>query len=207
MATHDESEEKTVGWDAIDAAADAIYGDQEPQHYAPKLYYALGGEDPLDGISIYNDEKNKCYHYVTYGFTELYDKENDDPEVSGFGFELTFRLKYTRASETYPVWPVNLLQNIAKVTFGKGLVFDEFQTLTSGPIRLDPTTDITNILFVLDPQLGEVTTENGAFKFLQIYGLTSAEAQQIKDKTIDRREMMADLQKTNPLYITDVERN
>jgi len=85
-------------------------------------------------------------------------------------------------------------------------VFDKFQTLTSGPIRLDPPTDITSILFMLDPELGELETENGAFKFLQIYGLTSAEAQQIRDKTLDRRLMMADLQKTNPLYITDIDR-
>lgn len=190
----------------LDAAVEAIYGDQKPQHYAPKLYYALGGEDPLDGISIYNDEKNKCYHYVTYGFTELYDKENNDPDVSGFGFELTFRLKYDRISETYPVWPVNLLQNIAKVTFAKGLVFDEFQTLTSGPIRLDPPTDITSILFMLDPELGALETENGAFKFLQIFGLTTAEAQQIRDKTLDRRVMMEAVQKANALYITDVDR-
>jgi hypothetical protein len=194
------------GWDAIDQAVAKIYGDQEPQHYAPPVYYSLGGDQPLDGISIYDDKQNKCYHYVTYGFSELYEKETEDPDISGFGFELTFRLKYETASKTYPIWPANLLQNIAKVTFSKGMVFDEFQTLSSGPIRIDPSTDITGILFILDKQLGEIKTENGELKFLQIFGLTSAEYKQITEKTLDRREMMEEVQKTNPLGITDVER-
>jgi hypothetical protein len=206
MKTEDNSEEKAVGWDAVDQATTKIYGDQEPQHYAPDVYYSQGGEQPLDGISIYNDEKNKCYHYVTYGFSELYEKESDDTDISGYGFELTFRLKYEKVSPTYPVWPVNLLQNIAKVTFSRGMVFDEFQTLSSGPIRVDPPTHITGILFVPDKSLGELKTENGAFKFLQIFGLTTAEYNQIVEKTLDRREMMSGLQKTNPLSITDVER-
>jgi len=138
----DEANEKAPGWDAIDEAIVKIYGDQEPQHYAPELYYILGGDEPLDGISIYNDRKNNCYHYITYGFSELYAKESENPEVSGFGFELTFRLNYEKDIEVYPTRPVNLLQNIAKVTFTKGMVFDEFQTLSSGPIRIDPPTHI-----------------------------------------------------------------
>jgi hypothetical protein len=198
--------EKAAGWDAIDKAVSKIYRDQKPQHYAPNVYYILGGDQPLDGVSIYHDEKNKCYHYVTYGFSELYEKETEDPDISGYGFELTFRLKYQNISLTYPIWPVNLLQNIAKVTFSKGMVFNEFQTLSSGPIRIDPATDITGILYIIDKQLGEIKTENGMLKFLQLFGLTTAEYKQIIDNTIDRREMMKEVQKTNPLSITDIER-
>ena len=127
---------ETIGWDAIDKILKENYGEQVPQHYAPKVYYSLGGNEPLDGISVYVDKENKCYHYITYGFSEIYEKETDNKEISGFGFELTFRLKYTEFSEKYPTWPINLLQNIAKVTFSKGLTFEEYQTLSSGPIRL-----------------------------------------------------------------------
>jgi hypothetical protein len=198
--------ESAPGWDTIDQALKEIYGDQRPQHYAPKIYYSLGGDQPLDGISIYDDKKSKSYHYVTYGFSELYDKETDDEIVSGYGFELTFRLKYETADEIYPVWPVNLLQNIAKVVFSKGLVFDEYQTLSSGPIKADSPTKITCIIFILDPTLGEIDSPNGKFKFLQIFGLTQSEYEGIKSKTIDRRDFMQEQMRGNALAITDIER-
>jgi len=52
-----------------------------------------GGNDSLDRISVYTaTEPMEHWHFVTYGFSELYEKEKEDPEHSGFGFELTFRL-------------------------------------------------------------------------------------------------------------------
>jgi hypothetical protein len=53
----------------------------------------LGGNDPLDGISVYDG--GDFWHFVTYGFSDLYEKETKDPEWSGFGFELTMKLKKT----------------------------------------------------------------------------------------------------------------
>ena len=48
----------------------------------------------MDGVEIWKSEHGiPHWHYVTYGFTELYEKKSEDPEVSGYGFELTFRLK------------------------------------------------------------------------------------------------------------------
>ena len=197
---------KTIGWDAINKILKKEYGKQVPQHYAPKVYYSLGGNEPLDGISVYVDKENKCYHYITYGFSEIYEKETEDKKISGFGFELTFRLKYTEFSEKYPTWPINLLQNIAKVTFSKGLTFKEYQTLSSGPIRLEPTTEIKGIIFTLDPTLKEIETENGKVEFLQIYGLTSSELKNIIEKKTDKREFINEELKNNPLLVTDVER-
>ncbi len=197
---------KTIGWDAIDKTLEKEYGTQVPQHYAPKIYYSLGGNEPLDGISVYVDKENKCYHYVTYGFSEIYEKETDDKDISGFGFELTFRLKYEESAEKYPTWPINLLQNIAKVTFSKGMTFKEFQTLSSGPIRTEPSTEIKGILFTLDPTLKAIETENGKVDFLQIFGLTSSEYQNIIDKKIDRHNYISEELTKNPLLITDIER-
>jgi hypothetical protein len=198
--------ETAHGWDVIDKAVGALYGDQQPQHYAPKVNYSLGGDQPLDGVSIYNDRASKSYHYITYGFSELYSKETDDENVSGYGFELTFRLKYEKEADVYPVWPVNLLQNIAKTVFSQGLTFDEYHTLSSGPVMKDKPTEITGIIFILDPKLGEVQGPNGAFKFLQIFGLTTAEYEGIKSKTIDRVELMKTHLTTNALALTDVDR-
>ena len=51
----------------------------------------LGGPDPLDGISVY--DAGDFWHFVSYGLSELYTKECEDPEYSGYGIELTFKLK------------------------------------------------------------------------------------------------------------------
>jgi hypothetical protein len=47
----------------------------------------LGGQDPLDGISVYwADAPVPHWHYITYGFSELYAKESSDAAASGYGF-------------------------------------------------------------------------------------------------------------------------
>lgn len=45
--------DNTTGWDAIDKIMETIYGEQEPKHYGTLIPYALGGQDPLNGISAY----------------------------------------------------------------------------------------------------------------------------------------------------------
>lgn len=115
--------EKTEGFDTIADVMKKQYPDQNGLYYGTLLPYRLGGNDPLDGVEIWKSEKGMPHwHYVTYGFTELYDKESDDPQVSGYGFELTFRLKRGNEEEP-PVWPVNLLQNLARYVFSSGNVF------------------------------------------------------------------------------------
>lgn len=44
-----------IGWNAIDAALAPIYGDREPKHYGTILPAMLGGNDPLQGISVYKN--------------------------------------------------------------------------------------------------------------------------------------------------------
>jgi hypothetical protein len=44
----------------------------------------------FDGVSAY--DAGDYWHFVAYGLTELYGKGNEDPNLSGFGFELTFKL-------------------------------------------------------------------------------------------------------------------
>ena len=89
------SEDDAVGWDAIDKSLEALYPDQEPEHYAPNLPASLGGDSYLDGISIYHSEyQEPHFHFVTYGFSELYyNEEAEGGDYSGFGYEITIRLK------------------------------------------------------------------------------------------------------------------
>ncbi|MDE7030636.1 MAG: suppressor of fused domain protein, partial [Lachnospiraceae bacterium] len=117
------------GFTCISNRIKEFYPDQEGLYYGTLVPGFLGGNDPLDGVEIWESDKG-CPHwlYVTYGFTDLYvdedgededenedenengedDEDEDDSAdkedaenaenyegegVSGYGFELTFRLK------------------------------------------------------------------------------------------------------------------
>ncbi len=151
---HDDTD--TPGWDAINAALAPLYAGQEPRHFGTALPYTLGGQDPLDGISVYwADAPVPHWHYITYGFSELYAKESSDADASGYGFELTFRLAAEageNAGSTPPVWPMNLLQNLARYVFASGNVFEDGHHLNAnGPIALETDTRLCHLAFIADP--------------------------------------------------------
>ena len=203
------SEDDAVGWLAIDKPLEALYPNQEPKHFVPPLHYMLGGEDPLDGISIYESKKQTDhFHFVTYGFSELYyNEEKLDSEFSKWGFELTFRLKPFEHDNETPAWPIALLQNIAKYVFSSGNWFEEFHYMpANGPIRLDTETEITAILFVNDPELEKIQTPHGEVSFLQIIGITTAEYEFLKENPETAEELYHKLKENNPLLITDLTR-
>ena len=88
----EEQEVHVYGWDAINRECERIYPEQKnPKHYGTLIKWSLGGKDPLDGISIYDG--GDYWHFVTYGMSELYEKESENQEISGFGMEFTFKLK------------------------------------------------------------------------------------------------------------------
>ncbi len=200
-------QEKAAGWDAISDALFELYPEQEPVHFAPEQSYADGGDLPLDGISVYVNEDAQFYHYISYGFSELYEKETDNPEVSGFGFELSFRLHYDHLDDDCPEWPVDLLQEIAAFVFDNGLGFNEFHTLPCGRIGDDPGSHIRALMFVRDPELGHIATDFGAVKFLNMYGLTQNEYDDIRSKAIDRRDFVRERSAIDPLLTTDLGRH
>src|SRR5688500_13142342 len=113
MADDIDSANEAPGWDAIDQALRPLYGDREPYHVGCVVPYSLGGPDPIHGISAYKNVEPVAYwHFVTYGFSELWGKESTDPETSGYGFELTFRLARRDGDEKPPNWSLNFLQNL-----------------------------------------------------------------------------------------------
>lgn len=204
------TEDDAVGWDCIDHCLEKIYPGQQPQHFAPNLHYAVGGEDPLDGISVYESKAQIPHiHIVSYGFSNLYyDEEAAESEYSKFGFELTFRLKKMPNDNNF-IWACNLMQNLAKYVFKTGKWFDEYHFIpTNSPIRLDYDTDITAIAFVLDPELGQIETPNGNVMFLQMVGLTTYEYEQLKlnPKTTETEKLINILKRENALLITDLDR-
>ena len=197
---------KSPGWDAIDAALKPIYGDADPMHWGVLKPYGMGGNDPIHGISAYpRTDPSPHWHFVTYGFTDLFEKENEDPEESGFGFELTFRLARTLADAQPPTWALNFLQNLGRYVFSSGNRFAAGHKMgLNGPIALDLDTQITAVCFSEDPELGEIVSAHGKARFVQIVGITDDEYRLIQEWST--HGLIDILGKKLPYLITDLTR-
>ncbi|WP_343669256.1 suppressor of fused domain protein [Chitinophaga sp.] len=201
----------TVGWTAIDNVFDKIYPGQEPTHYAPPLHYIVGGNDPIDGVSIYKSSRQEeHFHFVSYGMSELYYNEKAaGGTFSKWGFEFTMRVKPFAGDADKPLWVISMMNNLARYVFNSGKWFEEFQYIpANGPIRLDTDTDITALAFVRDPEAGRIDTPHGEVTFLQMVGLTTAELERLKKVNTRAavEELLVELAQGNPLLITDLER-
>lgn len=203
------SEDDNVGWSAIDAACEKLYGAQEPKHFASTILWELGGENPLSGVSIYKTKHADGHkHYVTYGFSELfYNEEAAGEAYSKYGFELTFRLKPFKDDAEFATWPVAMLQNIAKYVFKTGNYFEPNHYMpANGPIRLETDTAIMAMTFELDAELGEIETPHGKVQFLQVVGITQAEYEAILASGNNAESLLNQLKLQNPYLVTDLTR-
>lgn len=205
--------EDTPGWQAIDRQLDKVYSGIEPRHYPPLcgLHYMAGGSDPIDGASVYDSNHQQFHrHIVSYGMSELYyDEEKAGDEFSKWGFEFTFRLAPFQDDQNDPIWAIQVMNNLARYVFSSGKWFEENHFVpANGPIRLDTETEITGIVFTLDPELGKIQTPHGEVSFLQMVGITNAEVEQLKlNPTTDAvKELIDRLKVDNPLLITDLNR-
>ncbi|MEK3777408.1 suppressor of fused domain protein [Paenibacillus sp. FSL K6-4396] len=200
-------EENTSGWDAIDKAIGELYGEQESHHYGTSIPYILGGPDPLDGISVYAvNTPMPHWHFVTYGFSELYEKEMQDASKSGYGFELTFRLTRSEGETDPPAWALNLLQNVGRYVFTSGNIFQPGDYMdANGPICLESDTLLTALSFIEDPDLTAISTPNGSVQFIQMVGITGRELEMIQ--TWNARGFLSACSNFMPKYVTDLMRN
>ena len=211
MATtdHDEraDEDEAPGWDAISAAFEALYGAGEPAgHWGAVPPPPLGGP-PLQGVSAYSSNLERPHwHYVSYGLTELFQKESETANVSGFGFELTFRLAKSPGEEAPPLWPVNLLQNLARYVVTTGNVFSSGHHLpTNGPIQHGGTTVLKALAFGNDPALPAQESPHGSFEFVHLFGITLDELDAIQ--LWNTESFLEQARASTALLITDLARD
>ena len=195
-----EQEINSQGWDAIDKEAERIYpGQVNPKHYAALIKWKLGGPDPLDGISVYDG--GDYWHFVTYGLSELYEKESDDKEWSGYGMEFTFKLKKgQRADEEQEEQEIKcvcgLLQQIARITFKNGEIFNPFEYLYTGQtegIDSRQISNITGFITIPDTEFQTLNTPNGRVDFVEFIGVTNNELLALKNKEIDVKTLYSKL--------------
>ena len=178
-AAEEETGPEPLGWDFIDGIFKKIYKNTEPLHYGNISPF---GEKKLKGISVYDVKgKNPHWHFVTYGLSELYEKESANPEKSGYGIELTFRLAKGESETEVPNWAINFLNNLANYIFKTGNVFNEGHYLnTNGPIAANSNTNLKAVVFFKDAELNKVyKSPNGSLKFLQITGITHDELEAV----------------------------
>jgi len=170
------------GWEAIDAALWATYGHTPSQQWRTVQTYRQGGGDPLDGICVYRvDGPRPHWHYVSFGLSELYGKEIDDMQRSGWGFELTLRVARQLDEVQPPVWPLRLLQNLARYVVETGNVFQPGDHMDlNGPIAEGADTMLRAAMFAADPLLPSLETPNGRLSFVQVVGVTLDELRAAK---------------------------
>lgn len=181
----DEQEDSTApGWDAITAEFERLYpGQTKPKHYGTVIPWSLGGNDPLAGISVY--DAGDYWHFVTYGLTDLYEKESDDEEWSGYGYEMTLKLKkYDFEDEESEIRCVcGILQSIARITFKGNEIFRPYEYIYTGQkagVDVKQESNLTGFICVPDSSAQTIHTPNGKVEFLQLIGMTDAELLTLK---------------------------
>ena len=191
----DENVEQEVdarGWDAITEAFEKLYpGQDNPLHFGTLIPWQLGGNDPLRGISIYDG--GDYFHFVSYGLSELYEKENEDPEWSGYGFEFTLKLKKAGlADEDAEIKTVcGIFQALARLTFQNGEIFQPNEYIYTGQTTgMDnrQQSALTGFITALD-EAGEIMTPNGKVQFVKLIGATDAELKALYNKEITVKEI------------------
>jgi len=188
-------EPSSPGWDAITGALERLYPGVVPRHLAPMPGPAFGGG--VQGISAYPNGDH--WHLVTYGLSELYAKESEDPDRSGWGFELTIRVG--PMTDEPPLWAFNLLERIAQETRHAGTVFSVGHRLDSqSPIDGDRS-PFTALAFTLDPTLGTLATVNGRLDFIQVVGITANELVEMKASSTE--SVLTRIGATNTYLATD----
>jgi hypothetical protein len=181
------------GWDAIDAALEPVVGDRKPDHWGSDS--ALPDQDGIWGVSAYRLEDHALY--VTYGLTELFTKVSTDPEVSGWGGELTMRVAVPPDADGPPTWPVQLLLRLGAIVFDREEPFAPGgrMDIPDGGGEVPPA-----LAWIDDPQLDPVTGPLGWFIFVATVGVSSELVAEMRRTTT--ADVLDRVRPSNPLLVT-----
>ena len=187
---------------AIANTLDALYEGRQPRTFENANPWSRGGEDPLDAISVYRRaEPVPHWHYVSFGLSDLYAKKSAST-ASGYGFELTMRVAAEVNELEAPLWPMHLLQSLARYVYRTGHGFhDGHRMSANGPITLSGPSQLCSMAFTFDPELPAIATPNGSVAFLQVVGITLDE-EAVAHKW-DTRKLLDALLPFMPLFRTD----
>ena len=176
-----EDENYSPGWQAIDDAFEKLYPKQNPEHFGTVLTSRamLGGDEYLDGFSIYSSPKG-YKHLVTYGMTVLYgDEDAFGGEWNGWGYEMTMKLKEKDSANC--MWAIDMMSNLARYTYKTGRFFEPNQDVKGNgtSLRIGSDSLITALLLVKDTEAEPQMSVYGKTEFIQLVGITESEIQAI----------------------------
>ncbi len=176
-----EDENYSPGWQAIDDAFEKLYPGQTPEHFGTLLTAraTLGGDEYLDGFSIYTSPKG-YKHLVTYGMTVLYgDEDAFGGEWNGWGYEMTMKLKENDSESC--MWAIDMMSNLARYTYKTQRFFQPNQYVKGNGTSLHVGSDslITALLLVKDTEAEPQMSVYGRTEFIQLVGITESEMQAI----------------------------
>jgi suppressor of fused-like protein len=194
------------GRDAIARTLDALYKGRQPRTYDNPHPRSRGGDDPLDAISVWQRaEPTPHWHYISYGLSDLYAKTTASA-ASGHGFELSLRVATAPHESEPPLWPMHLLQSLARYVCRTGHGFhDGHRMSANGPITLSMPSELCSMAFTFDRELPAIDTPNGRVAFLQVVGITLDE-EAVAHKW-DTRKLLDSLLPHMPLFITNPQRS
>lgn len=194
------ADEAAPGWDALEKhVQDRLGLEGEHVHWGSGT---LPGQEGLYGVSAYAVQD--VWLYLTFGLSELFEKESDDIEVSGWGIELTMRVP--RTAPTPPAWPLPVLAQLGQHVFVNGAPFAPGHRAGGNGLSTDdPASALMGLAFAEDPQLGQIITPNGHVAFVTAVGVTASELERMRSTTTDA--VLDELRANGPLLVTDPARS
>lgn len=199
--------DQAVGALSIENRLKEVYSNLEARFYSPQVMSFQGGDDPIDGVAVYDNDGYK--HLISYGMSHLYYNESAvGEEYSKWGFEFTFRVKpVAEDNGEDPFWVIQLMNNLGRFVNDTKVWFNEYQFLPlGGAIRTDSETDIVGLAFVKDADLDEIETPHGKVIFLQMVGLNSAQLKRVENNS-SQEEVMAvldEIRVDNPKFVCEL---
>lgn len=195
----DEPDGEAPGWEAI-AQAVREAGVEEPMHYATG---ALPEQDGAYAINAHPIPHG--WLLMTLGLTDLFAKTSDDPDVSGWGFELTMRIPREPGDEEPAPWALRLLLRLSRHVDAERQPFAPGHRLDLGaPLTGEAGTRLTAVAFAPDPLLATVHTVHGALDLLAVVGITADELAEMRRASTE--DVLEPLRRADPLLVTDPRR-
>jgi hypothetical protein len=162
-----------------------------------------GGSSELVGfLALRVEEPVPHWLVVSRGFTELGEKAEEDPELSGWGFELTCRLPL-RSDDEDVSWIARWMQSVEAYLSDKITFLEPYHHMSI--VEPAPGDQISALVVVEDPELGDTESRNGRFTFFQMVGLTADEYEALIEW--DARGLVELLRAREPLFFSDPKRS
>ena len=204
-----EDHEWAPGWDVIESEFARLYPGQKPAHFGTAINTRamFGGEEYLDGFSVYTNPKGYL-HLVTFGMTELYcDADAFGGEYSRWGYEMTMKLR--EDSPEHCMWAMNMLSNLARYTYKSGNYYDPEQCAPGNGTSLHIGTDslITALITVDDTTARAQDSLHGKVGFIQFVGITEQELNAIREDIGNIHKLINLMKEDNPDLVTDMKRD